>query len=84
MMVSAISGSTNRGEGDRMSRAASDSVMLWPMVNEVTMIASRPSVPPRRSKPTRNRMWSGPIMMCSTPDTTNVVTTASRPCVLPE
>ncbi len=83
-IVSAISGSMKRADGDRMSSAASESVMLWPIVNDVTISASRDSVPPSSSSPIRNRMWSGPIRMCSMPDSTNVFTTAQRPCVLPE
>ena len=66
-----------------MFSAASDSVMLWPMVKAVTMRSSVIQVPPSSSSPTRNRMWSGPIMMWWMPDGMNVLITASVPCVVP-
>ena len=57
--------------------------MLWPIVNAVTIVARRQIEPPSSSSPSKNRRWSGPIMMCSIPDLTNVETTAQRPSALP-
>ena len=55
-IVKAISGSIKRGAGDSTSSAASDSVMLWPIVNDVTINASLETVPPSSNSPIRNRM----------------------------
>ena len=67
-----------------MLSAASESVTEWPIVNAVTMRTSDIHPPPSRSNPTRNRMWSGPIMMCSIPEGMKTFSTASDPWVVPE
>ena len=55
-MLSAIAGSMMLAGGETMFSAASDSVMLCPMVNAVTMRTSAIQVPPSSSRPMRNRM----------------------------
>ncbi len=82
-MLSAIAGSTSDAGGVTRPRAASDSVTLWPRVKAVTIRPSRPSDPPRSSRPTRNSMWSGPIAMWCIPAGTNVASTAATPGQLP-
>ncbi len=83
-MLRAIAGSMICGGGFTTLSAASESVMLCPTVKAVTIFTSCFHVPPSRSSPTRNRMWSGPIMMWWMPDGMNVCITAIAPCVLPE
>ena len=47
--------------GMTIRSAASDSVMLWAIVNAVTTNTNCRIVPPISSNPTRNNKWSGPI-----------------------
>ena len=67
-MLSAMAGSMMLAGGVTRLSAASDSVMLWPMVKNDTIFSSAVQRPPSSSRPTRNRMWSGPIRMWCTPD----------------
>ena len=55
-MLSAIAGSMMLGGGVTMSSAASDKVMLCPIVKAVTMRTRAPQLPPSSSSPMRKRM----------------------------
>jgi hypothetical protein len=55
-MLSAIAGSMMLAGGETRFSAASDSVMLCPMVNAVTMRTRASHEPPSSSRPIRNRM----------------------------
>ena len=55
-MLSAMSGSMSRAGGLTIWNAASASVTLWASVNAVTILSTRPALPPKRSRPITNRM----------------------------
>src|SRR5579864_8117733 len=82
-MLNAMAGSMIRAGGDTRLRAASESVMLCAIVNDVTTAVSCRMVPPSRSSPTRNRRWSGPIRMWWMPAGRNFLMTATAPWRLP-
>ena len=68
-----------RAGGSTICSVASASVMLWPIVKAVTIVSSRPRLPPSSSRPMMKSMWSGPMAMWWIPEAVKALNTAKRP-----